>query len=225
MAAGPGRPPGSRNKRDAELFDRLEKRGDRLAVDLLSEIANNENEPKQLRIQAMIGVAPYQTAKLGLIPQPTPLVFVAEPIALPYPKPLEIRHTLANIARLSAAWRRGDLDLATFEAALAEQRIVRDGLIEQQKLLVAQGGPPNQRIEIKGGLPPLPGTEIDMNGTAFAARVAAAHPAVVNGEAVRPDLVSGPPVPFIPHPESPLAQKPGQPKHPVGDKPEGGDPA
>jgi hypothetical protein len=58
MAAGPGRPPGSRNKRDAELFDRLEKRGDRLAVDLLSEIANDVKEPKPLRVQAMAVLVP-----------------------------------------------------------------------------------------------------------------------------------------------------------------------
>jgi hypothetical protein len=49
---GAGRPAGARNKRDLELLARLEARGDRLAVDILSEIANDKNEAKPLRILA-----------------------------------------------------------------------------------------------------------------------------------------------------------------------------
>jgi hypothetical protein len=40
---------------------------------------------------------------------------------------------------------------------------------------------------------------------------AANYPKVINGEAVRPDLVAGPPVPFVPPEGSPLAEKPGPP--------------
>jgi hypothetical protein len=209
------RPVGSRNKKDAELLDRLEKRGDRPAVDLLSEVANNTNEAMPLRIQAMTALAPFQTAKLGRIPAPAPLVFVANPIALPYPKPLEIRHTLANIARLSAAWRRGDLDQATFEAAIAEQRIVRDGLIEQAKLELelARGGPRESTVLIQGGMDELPGTSIIMPGqrTKNGVRLE-----LVNGQMAR-DGFPLPPVPVIPPEGSPLAEKPGQPPHPVGE--------
>jgi hypothetical protein len=47
---------------------------------------------------------------------------------------------------------------------------------------------------------------------------------VVNGEKVRDGQIT-PPVPVIPHPQSPLAQKPGPPKHPVGDPEPDDDPA
>jgi hypothetical protein len=208
-----GRPVGSRNKRDIELLDRLEKRGDRPAVDILSKIANDPNEPKPLRIQAAIGVAPYQTCKLGLVPQPVPLVYVAQPVELPHPHATGIEHTLANIEHISDLRRTGKLDQDTADRLVAEQRILRDGLIEQAKLVAAQGGPPHQEIRISGGLPPLPGTDIDMDGSQFDARVARANGFI-------------PPVPVIPHPESPLAEKPGPPEPPPHlRKPEGDDPA
>jgi hypothetical protein len=51
-----------------------------------------------------------------------------------------------------------------------------------------------------------------MEGLEFGARVARANGFI-------------PPVPVIPDPRSPLAEKPGQPKHPVGDPEPGDDPA
>jgi hypothetical protein len=200
-----GRPVGSRNKRDAELFARLEQRGDRLAVDILSEIANDKNEPKPLRIQAAIGVAPYQTAKLGLLSAPSPLVYTTVP-ALPHLACTDIRHAIENIEFLSALRRDGKLDAASADAAISDMRLVRDGLIEEQKLIAAHGGQKDKRIQIVGGLPPLPATEIDFGGTEFAARVAAAqaHPAVVNGERaleghITPTTDAIPPDPTWPH--------------------------
>src|SRR5215467_14380774 len=41
----PGRRPGSRNKRTAEIFHRLESRGDLDPADLLSSIVTNNQEP------------------------------------------------------------------------------------------------------------------------------------------------------------------------------------
>ena len=41
----PGRRPGSRNKRTAEIFHRLENRGDLDPADLLSSIVTNNQEP------------------------------------------------------------------------------------------------------------------------------------------------------------------------------------
>jgi hypothetical protein len=151
-------------------------------------------------------VAPYQTCKLGLVPQPVPLV---RPIELPHPACIEIAHTIANIEAISGLRHTGQLA----DRLVAEQRIIRDTLVEQAKLVAAECGPRDQRIVIEGGLPKLPGTDIDMDGLEFGARVASANGFI-------------PPVPVILDPRSPLAEKPGQPKHPVGDpKPEGDDPA
>jgi hypothetical protein len=217
-----GRPVGSRNKRDAELLARLEARGDRLAVDLLSEIANDTKEPKPLRVQAMAVLAPYQTAKFGLVPAAPPQVFIEAP-ELPHPYVSELTHVVENIEFLSALRREGKLDLAAADALVADQRIAGAHLIEHQKAIAANPSLKPQQIQILGGLPPLPGAEdIDLDGSQFAARVAAArYSAVVNGEKVR-DGLNGPPVPVIPPEGSPLAEKPGMPKHPVGD-PEPGD--
>jgi hypothetical protein len=170
-----GRPVGSRNKRDAELLDRLGKRGDRLAVDILSEIGNDKNETTALRIQALAVVAPYQTAKFGLVPAPPPLVYIEAP-ELPHPHVSELTHIVENIEFLSAARREGRIDQAACDALVSDQRIAGAHLIEHQKALAAQGGPRDQRIEIIGGLPPLPGTNIDMSPEPRAA---------INGQMVR----------------------------------------
>jgi hypothetical protein len=47
-----GRPVGSRNKRDAELWSRLEARGDLDPAELLSSIVTDTKETKELRAQA-----------------------------------------------------------------------------------------------------------------------------------------------------------------------------
>ena len=207
-----GRPVGSRNKRDAELVALLEKRGDRLAADILSEIANDKNQSMGLRTQAATALAPYQHAKFGLIPAPPPQVFIEAP-ELPYPHVETLLHVVENIEFLSALRREGKIDLAACDALVADQRIAGAHLIEHQKAITAQGGPPNQVIEIKGGLPPLPGTDIDM-GAEFDARVAAArYPAVINGASVRdgqivPTTDVIPPDPTWPHTPKPKPDGP-----------------
>jgi hypothetical protein len=55
----------------------------------------------------------------------------------------------------------------------------------------------------------LPGTNVDTRP-----EIAAPYPSVANGEAVREGTLL-PPVPVIPHPDSPLAQKPGPPEPPL----------
>src|SRR6516164_7114840 len=64
----PGRRPGSRNKRTAEIFNRLENRGDLDPADLLSSIVTNNQEPKELRIQAAGLLMPYKYSKCGTAP-------------------------------------------------------------------------------------------------------------------------------------------------------------
>src|SRR5215469_16620122 len=64
----PGRRLGSRNKRTAEIFNRLENRGDLDPADLLSSIVTNNEEPKELRIQAAGLLMPYKYSKCGTAP-------------------------------------------------------------------------------------------------------------------------------------------------------------
>jgi hypothetical protein len=205
-----GRPVGSRNLRDRALIDSLIARGDRMAVDLLSQIANDVNELKPLRIQAMIGVAPYQTAKLGLVPQAAPLVLLPTQVVLPHPHVTMIAHTTENIEHVASLWCSGQLDQASADALISVQRVLRDSLVEEAKRLVAEGGPPRQEILISGGLPDLPGTSVIMPKLGGEAALRAAeHPLVVNGEHVREgsilpraDVIPPPGWPDAPLPKS-----------------------
>ena len=151
-----GRKPGSYTKRNEEMFQRLAKRGDRDPADILSEIASDEAERKELRIQAAAALLPYRYAKHGLLPAPPPLVYVEHPVELPHPHATEIRQVIENLEYLSALRRDGKLDLAAADALISDMRLVRDALEMEAKLLLAQGGPRDSTIRIVGGLPPLP---------------------------------------------------------------------
>ena|SRR5215471_2238307 len=76
----PGRRHGSRNKRTEEIFNRLENRGDLDPADLLSSIVTNNEEPKELRIQAAGLLMPYKYSKCGTAPVQ---VYIDVPIETP----------------------------------------------------------------------------------------------------------------------------------------------
>src|SRR5262249_1177144 len=61
----PGRRHGSRNKRTAEIFHRLESRGDLDPADLLSSIVPNNEQPNQLPIQPPSPLMPSKYSKCG----------------------------------------------------------------------------------------------------------------------------------------------------------------
>jgi hypothetical protein len=58
------------------------------------------------------------------------------------------------------------LDFA--DSLIADNKAILAALVEEAKLLAAQGGPREQTIRIEGGLPELPGTNVimphEMNG-------------------------------------------------------------
>jgi hypothetical protein len=72
-----GRPVGSRNKRDAEIWARLEARGDLDPADLLSSIVTNKDDPKELRAQAANMLLPYKYSKRAALP---PARFVVDAV-------------------------------------------------------------------------------------------------------------------------------------------------
>jgi hypothetical protein len=158
---GKGRPQGARNKSSYELRDRLKARGDRDPAEFLSEVASNENEPKELRLTAANYLMPYYHSKLGATPVPPPLQYVEQAINLPRPTTLAI--ALDNIARLTEMKARGQLDFATADSFINDNRIIADKLIDEEKLRAQVADPNKERsIRIEGGLPSLPGTNITM---------------------------------------------------------------
>lgn len=159
-----GRPPGARNRRTQEIWDKLEAQGSTDPAEFLASVVDDPKADASLRVNAANALMPYKYSKRGLSSEPPPLVYVAETIELPHPHATTVAHAIENIGHVSHLRRTGKLDQDTADRLVAEQRILRDGLIEEAKLLVAQGGPPEQtiRIRISGGLPRLPGTTVDM---------------------------------------------------------------
>jgi hypothetical protein len=172
---GKGRPQGARNKSSYDLRERLKARGDRDPAEFLSEIISNENEPKELRIAASGVLMPYYHSKLGATPVLPPPQYVEEAISLP--RPDTIRQAYENIAYLTEMKSLGKLDIATADSLINDQKVILYALIDEAKLLAAQGGSPEQVIRIEGGMdhspwggdniimPKLNGHEIDLQVT------------------------------------------------------------
>src|SRR6516162_2554657 len=171
----PGRRHGSRNKRTAEIFHRLESRGDIDPADLLSSIVTNPQEAQELRIQAAGLLMPYKYGKHGSIP---PLRYIDEPVQLPEPQTIEqANRNIAYISNLKAQ-RLIDLDFAN--SLIADNTTIANNLIAEEELKF-KISPPETRdttITVVGGLPALPGTTITMP--------------VLDGHAVSEQLLSAP---------------------------------
>jgi hypothetical protein len=157
----PGRPAGSRNKRTAEIFERLEGRGDKDPADLLSEIVTNNQEPKELRIQAAGLLMPYKYSKCGTAPVQ---IYIDIPIECPeFTNLSDAEQFLAKIAALVA---HGQLDFQASQnlSALAKNWI--DAQYAREELAIKQinaGSTEHEQvIRIEGGLPALPGTNVTM---------------------------------------------------------------
>src|SRR6516165_5864530 len=152
----PGRRPGSRNKRTAEIFHRLENRGDIDPADLLSSIVTNPQEQQELRIQAAGLLMPYKYGKHGSIP---PLRYIDEPVQFPEPRTIEQANK--NIAYISNLKAQGLIDLDFANSLIADNTIIANNLIAEEELKFKLC-PPEERdqvIKIQGGLPVMPGLE------------------------------------------------------------------
>ena len=157
----PGRRLGSRNKRTAEIFHRLENRGGLDPADLLSSIVTNNQEPKELRIQAAGLLMPYKYSKCGTSPVPR---FIPNPIDVgEFTHISDAESFLTKIATFVAG---GELD---FQSALELSSIVKvwiDSQYAREELAIKQlnaGTTEHEQvIRVTGGLPELPGTSIVM---------------------------------------------------------------
>src|SRR5215472_8357834 len=152
----PGRRLGSRNKRTAEIFNRLETRGDIDPADLLSSIVTNPQEQQELRIQAAGLLMPYKYGKHGSIP---PLRYINEPVQLPEPQTIEQANR--NIAYISNLKAQGLIDLDFANSLIADNTTIPNTLIAHQALKL-KISPPETRdttITVVRGLAALPGTQ------------------------------------------------------------------
>jgi hypothetical protein len=157
----PGRRLGSRNKRTAEIFNRLENRGDLDPADLLSSIVTNNEEPKELRIQAAGLLMPYKYSKCGTAP-----VQVYIDIPLDTPEFTHLSDAEQFLAKVAALVAHGQLDFQAGQnlSALAKNWI--DAQYAREELAIKQynaGATEHEQvIKIEGGLPALPGTKVTM---------------------------------------------------------------
>ena len=94
-----GRTPGVRNKKDAEIWSRLEARGDIDPADFLSSIVTNKTESAELRAQAANYLLPYKYGKRGAIPSPR---YIEEPLQLPQATTIEQAKTTIAQAKTRA---------------------------------------------------------------------------------------------------------------------------
>jgi hypothetical protein len=152
-----GRPKGARNKRTEKIFSRLEARGDLDPADLLSSIVTNQQEPKELRIQAAGLLMPYKYSKMGTTPVPVPWVFIGQQINLQ--RPHSIQEARENIAYLSELKATGQIDQAWGDNLIADQYKILSALVDEAKLAIQGGEQGEQIIRIEGGLPTMPGLE------------------------------------------------------------------
>jgi hypothetical protein len=155
-----GRPPGSRNRRTEEIWRLLEARGDKDPIDFLSNYVSNGPD-EGLRVAAANYILPYKHSKCGPTPAPR---YVDDPISIPdFANIQEAQNFLADIARRAGA---GELELASANdiSNLVKNWVMSVTAQDELQLKIAKEAPQGpQEIHITGGLPPLPGTSINMS--------------------------------------------------------------
>ena len=203
-----GRTPGSRNKRTEDVWKALEARGDKDPLDFLSALITNEATEAGLRVAAANYILPYKHSKRGPTPAPR---YVEDAITIPeFVSILEAENFLADISRRAGA---GELEL---QSALDVSTLVKNWILsvnsrqEFDLKVAAQGGGSDQTIRIKGGLPPLPGTNVIMSETAIGTNGHNGHPAIDHEPAAN-DFVNGS------NGTPPLPPSDGPPANPLAD--------
>jgi hypothetical protein len=154
-----GRPSGSRNKRTVEVLELIKAAGHQDPLLTLAELQANSTD-EGIRATAANMLAPYMHSKMGPKPQPPDPVYIEQAISLP--KPTSIAIACENIARLTEMKNLGQLDMVTADSLIADQRFIAHVMVEELKALKDDKGTRPLIIDIRGGLPLLPGTNIIM---------------------------------------------------------------
>jgi hypothetical protein len=155
-----GRPKGSRNIRTTEVLEKIKSLGHKDPLVTLSELQNNSQD-EGIRATAANMLAPYLHSRMGLTPVPAPPRYME--ITQQIEKPKSIAQAYENILLLSDLKAKGEIDIEAADSLIADQRVVLNAMVDEAKLIAAQGDPSKpQQIIITGGLPELPGTSITM---------------------------------------------------------------
>jgi hypothetical protein len=152
---------GSRHRRHKEIFERIKGLGHEDALVTLSSIQNDTNADPNLRIAAAAALAPFAHPKLQAMPVPR---FIDNPIDVPDFTSVEVAE--AFLGKLTVLVARGELD---FQSGLELSTMTQNWLATQISRATldlkaqAQGTSDHEQIiRIEGGLPPLPGTNVNM---------------------------------------------------------------
>jgi hypothetical protein len=157
---GKGRPSGVPNLRSQENHLRWLAKAYIDPLDFYGQVISDPNLPVETRLAAGNLATPYLHSKLGAIPIPADPTFME--IKLKNPDPSSIDHCVENITLLTKAKASGECSIEHADSLIADQKVILYAMLDQQKQTTAEGGPPQQTIKIEGGLPRLPGTNIDM---------------------------------------------------------------
>lgn len=133
-----GRPNGSRNKYTQEVVDLIKAQGHQDPLTTLNELQATAEDPG-IRASAANMLAPYLHSKLAAKPQPPDPIFIQEAISLP--RPTSIGQATDNISRLGEMKAQGQLDFATCDSLIGDQKVILYALIDNAKLIASIEGP------------------------------------------------------------------------------------
>jgi hypothetical protein len=116
-----------------------------------------------IRLQAASNISKFFYPMYGNKPVHPDPHFYTDKLEYPNPTPTTIAQVRENINHLTQLKNAGKVDTDRADNLIADQRTLHDSLVDEAKLLTAQGEHVGeQTIHITGGLPELPGTNITM---------------------------------------------------------------
>jgi hypothetical protein len=168
--------PKGRPRRDAKYFgyrSTAEEHGLEDPVLFQHKLMADPKVSLELRATIANNISPYYRPKLGSAPVPQ---YVETPVDILPPRTIE--QATENIAQLALRMAQGEIDFESGNYLIAANKVIIDALqatvIEARLAALEQLrgiSPPTATI---GGLPPLPGTNIDMHTQT---------PTIIEGEA------------------------------------------
>jgi hypothetical protein len=153
-----GRPKGRVNRRTQEVLDLIRERGDVDPLIALSDIVTKSQVPEH-RIAAANILAPYVHSKRGTIPSPRFL-----PDTIEVPEFTSISQAEDFLAHIPTLLGRGELDSQSAMELSTLTKNWLDAIYARQghDLKLQAQGTGDATIRITGGMPALPGTNINM---------------------------------------------------------------